>query len=302
MSKIRVRFFSSFCDSDNCKSVYERLCDTSNNPTYGSEKDIFIVSDDSYTHAIVINTATPTLLVPKENVIGLAFEPTPFLAAHFSYSFLKYTQKYISKYLIGDTTNLQSPFQNQYAFMWHITPPTRIPVKNRLMSIMVSQKTQAPGHQYRHTLVDAILKSNLDIDIYGRGCQFYSPNDSRIKGQFNDDEPYENYHFHICIENFSLPNYTSEKYTNPVLWGTTPIYWGAHNPLFPELTITLSGDVKMDMILLRNIIENPEQYKYDINQNKIRQRLNLIENLQNLFSTPFNRITPAQKVGVFEYN
>ena len=283
MSQIRIRFFSSFCDSENCKSVYERLCNTANNPNYGAEKSILIVADDSYTHAVIINTATPSLTVSKENVIGLSFEPTPFLAPYFSYSFLKYTQQHISKYFIGDATNLQAPFINQYAFMWHITPPIRTPIKSRPMSIMVSQKNQAPGHQYRHILVNAILNSDLDIDIYGRGCQFYSRNDSRVKGQFNDDEPYENYHFHICIENFSLPDYTSEKYTNPLLWGTTPIYWGAHNPLFPELTITLSGDVTKDMTLLRNIIENPEQYKYDINQNKIRQRLNLVENLRNLF-------------------
>ena len=47
-----------------------------------------------------------------------------------------------------------------------------------------------------------ILKHELPIDIYGRGCinyiKFHSP---YIKGNFENLEPYENYDFHIAIEN-----------------------------------------------------------------------------------------------------
>jgi len=289
----RIRFFSSFCDSINCKSVFERLCETDKMDNYGPNKQIYIVTDESYTHAIIINTTTTTLQIPKENVIGLAFEPPAFLS--FDYSFLTYAQKHISKYFIGDSsqtyssfistsfTPLFSPFINKYAFMWHITPPAIIPIKNNIMSIMVSQKTQAPGHLYRHKLVEAILESDLDVHIYGRGCKLYS-NDSRLKGEFTDNEPYETYKFHICIENFSLPDYTSEKYTNSVLWGTTPIYWGAKNPLFPEYTIQLSGDVIQDMMMVRDICMEPEKYRRNISQEIVRPKLNLLKNLHDIFS------------------
>ena len=171
----------------------------------------------------------------------------------------------------------------EYSFMWHLTPPRREPIKDRLMSIMVSQKTEAPGHLYRHELVRAILATDLDIHIYGRGCQFYQ-GDPRVKGGFeNDDEPHERYHFHICIENFQTETYTSEKYTNTVLWGTTPIYWGSKITLFPENTIVLSGDVIKDIALIRNVVNNPEQYKRPFNQTEVRRRLNLLQNLDEIF-------------------
>jgi hypothetical protein len=47
--------------------------------------------------------------------------------------------------------------------MWHITPLLMTPSKTNRMSIMVSNKNNAPGHKYRHKLVQAILQSNLPI-------------------------------------------------------------------------------------------------------------------------------------------
>jgi glycosyltransferase involved in cell wall biosynthesis len=279
--KYRIRIFSAFCDSTNCKSVYERLCQTDLMPNYGVDKDIYITDGDDYTHAILMNCPFVDLNIPKENVIGLAFEPPQFLKV--SQEFAQYVEKHVGRYFIGDSTGLPATFINKYAFMWHLTPPRREPVKDRLMSIMVSQKTEAPGHLYRHELVRAILATDLDIHIYGRGCQFYQ-GDPRVKGGFdNDDEPHERYHFHICIENFQTEAYTSEKYTNAVLWGTTPIYWGSRTTLFPENTIVLSGDVINDILLIRDIVNNPAQYKRKFNQTVVRSRLNLLKNLDDIF-------------------
>ena len=57
--------------------------------------------------------------------------------------------------------------------MWHSRPPKEITTKNKLMSIIVSEKQFAPGHIYRHKLVEEIIKLNLPIDIYGRGSNGY---------------------------------------------------------------------------------------------------------------------------------
>jgi hypothetical protein len=280
----RIRIFSSFCDSNNCKSVYERLCEVDKMDNYGPDKKIYIVGEDEpFTHAILMNTAMPQMNLPKQNVVGLAFEPPQFLLNSNSIYFIEYVNTNVSKYFIGKNADLPSSFIQSYAYMWHITPPRTIPNKDKMISIMVSDKTQAPGHQYRHSLVQAILKTKYPIDIYGRGCRYYS-NDERLKGEFTNDEPYENYHFHICIENFQTPAYTSEKYTNSVLWGTTPIYWGATNPLFPEITIQLSGNIEQDMTLLLNITTNPIQYKKYFSQDEIRPSLNLLKNLDDIFS------------------
>jgi glycosyltransferase involved in cell wall biosynthesis len=280
--KYIIRFFSAFCDSTNCKLVYERLCQTHLMDNYGENKNIYITDGDYYTHAILMNCPNMIhLSIPKKNVVGLAFEPPQFLKVNKE--FAKYAEKYIGKYYIGDSSGLPDIFVNKYSFMWHLTPPILEPVKDSIMSIMVSEKTESPGHKYRHELVRAILSTDLDIHIYGRGCNFYH-GDPRIKGSFeNDDEPHQRYHFHICIENFKTEAYTSEKYTNAVLWGTTPIYWGCNNPLFPQHTIVLSGDVIKDISLIRDIINNPQQYKKQFNQTEVRNRLNLLKNLDDIF-------------------
>jgi len=280
----RIRFFSSFCDSANCKSVYERLCQVDKMDNYGPDKEIYIVGDNEpFTHAILMNTAMPELSIPKKNVIGLAFEPPQFLLNSNSGSFIEYVKNNVSKYFIGNSQGLPDVFIEKYSYMWHITPPRTIPQKNSLCSIMVSDKTQAPGHEYRHTFVREILKSNLPIDIYGRGCRYYS-NDARLKGEFTNNEPYESYHFHICIENFQTYSYTSEKYTNALLWQTTPIYWGAIYPLFPDLTVKLSGNISEDMTLITNIINTPDKYKKYFSNDEILAKINLLKNLDTIFS------------------
>jgi hypothetical protein len=120
---------------------------------YGEDKDIYITNDDNYTHAIIMNTAMPNLTIPKENVIGLAFEPPLFLSQDVTFTqFIRYATSNISKYFIGSNDGLPENFIQHYSYMWHITPPRTLPRKDKLMSIMISEKKQAPGHIFRHTL------------------------------------------------------------------------------------------------------------------------------------------------------
>jgi len=289
---IIIKFFSSFCESKHCKFTYEnKLYETSKMFNYGINKEIFITDEDNYTHVIILNTAMPILKegIPKKNVIGMAFEPIPFL--NLSLSFIEYAQKNISKYFIGDQLNLPEPFIEGQSFMWY-SPPLMvkdIPRKKKRMSIMVSQKRYAPGHQYRHQLVQTILSSNLPIDIYGRGYIYYEDrNDVRIKGEFKQDslQPYQDYDFHIAIENFPSNHYFSEKIIDPLLCNTTPIYLGCHNieTYFKNQVIFLSGIIEKDMQLIEDILKNPNQYKKEIDIDRVKKTVGLIENIDKLFS------------------
>ncbi len=279
----RIKFFSSFCDSTNCKNVYERLCEVDKMDNYGPNKDIYIVNDDEpYTHAIILNTDMPLLNIPKENVIGLAFEPPDFLG--INESFIEYVKKNVNKYFIGVSNGLPNQFIEHYSYMWHITPPKEIYNKTKLCSIMISNKIHTYGHKYRHAIVNIILQSNLPIDIYGTGCCYYNINDNRLKGEFIDNEPYQDYQFHICIENFQTNSYMSEKYTNTLLSGTIPIYLGASNIMFKDLTINLSGNLEYDINLIKNITETPNNYIKHISQNEIRNKINLLKNLDTIFN------------------
>ena len=321
-----IKFFSSFCDSSVCKSKYERLCETHKLENYGPGKELYITTGEDYTHAIILNTAMPPLKIPKENVLGLAFEPPAYLG--LTVQFINYAQKHIGKYFMGDRIfwldtkkTLPDLFIEHYAYIWHNAPLSHIPVKKKLMSIVVSNKLFSPGHKYRHALVQQILQAGFPIDIYGNGsvlaaataaagnsnsnsnrngnwngtvttskmCNLKKTVDTRIKGIFKDFEPYENYLFHISIENFQTNAYFSEKINNALLCGTTPIYWGCKKILqmFPANVIMLSGNIEQDMTLLRNILLNPKKYTAKINVDSIKNKLNLLTT--NLFKQPFKK-------------
>jgi len=283
---MRIRIFSSFCPSENCKDIYERLCEAKMMPNYGNDQEIYITNGDDYDHVIILNTAMPHIKpdVPRERVVGLAFEPPQFL--QLTREFVEYAQKYIGNYYIGETSGLPPPFKERYSHMWYNPPVKEPPPKTRVMSLMVSEKMNEIGHLYRHKLVIKILKSELPIDIWGRGCKFYSfMNDDRVKGDFKEMEPYQSYQFHICIENFSLNEYFSEKIMNPLLCSSTPLYLGCKNieTYFPDNVITLSGDEKTDLELLKQICESPNTYKKNIDIENVKNRIYLLRNLDNIF-------------------
>jgi hypothetical protein len=283
-----LRIFSSFCSSEICKEKYENLCETNRMVHYGKDKKIYITCDDNYTHAIILNTAMPTLTIPKENVIGFAFEPPQYLG--ITHDFIEYAKKHIHKYFIGDKYDLPLPFIEYHGFMWHIQPPSMSEppyIKTGRMSIMVSNKKDAPGHKYRHMLVEQILQTDLPVDIYGRGCMFYhAQNDQRIRGSFAETEPYESYEFHICIENFQTKHYFSEKIMNSLLCDTTPIYLGCSNidNYFPGSVISLSGKINEDIAIIRQIIENPSTYRKKINVEDIKEKINMLKHLGEFYS------------------
>uniref|UniRef100_A0A6C0JXH0 Fucosyltransferase C-terminal domain-containing protein n=1 Tax=viral metagenome TaxID=1070528 RepID=A0A6C0JXH0_9ZZZZ len=283
MPKYIIRIFSNFCSSTECKNKYETIDEAFLESNYGNIKDIYITDGDDYTHAIIMNVAMPRLKnISKGNVIGLAFEPPHFLGLQTP--FVHYAQKYIGKYLIGQTYGLPAPFIEYQGYVWHTPPLKSIPAKPNWMSIMVSQKSQAPGHKYRHELVSRILGSNLPIDIMGRGCKYYKP-DPRLKGEFNGLEPYLSYQFHIAIENFQLNHYYSEKIMDPLFCGTTPVYLGCHNidNYFPGMVIKLSGDAAKDFELLGEILKNPDEYRKHIDLDVVKNTTSFIKNVPKIF-------------------
>lgn len=281
MSIYKIKFFCSFGASSKCKEVYEKICFANEIDFYGKDKKIYITDADTYTHAIIINTMMPELNIPKENVIGLAFEPIPFL--DLTIEFIEYAKKYVGKYYIGDKLNLPEPFIENFGYMWHSRPPKEITYKPNLMSVVVTNKRFAPGHIYRHKIIEKIIELKLPIDIFGHGSNGY--NFERIKGPFKDSEPYENYLYSICIENFQSNHYFSEKIITPLLHNCLPIYLGCKNiNNYFDNIINLTGDINKDILLIINVIKNPLKYYNNTYNEKNIKRVNLIENIEKLYS------------------
>ncbi len=286
---MRIKFFSDFCSSEWCKNKYEEMCRVNRMDHYGANKYLYITLNETYTHAILLNCPiVPNISVPPDRVLGLAFEPIPFL--RLSYDFIRFAEKRIGLYYIGHKhPNLTSSlFKEHHGFMWHTahpsTPETMIKNARNPISIIVSNKTQAPGHAHRHKLASFILMNNLPVDIWGNGTAQYEkrfPNRANIKGSFKDKEPYESYALSICIENYQHPHYFSEKISNCLICNTTPIYLGCVeiDTYFPEQVIHLNGNLQQDCALLVNISKDPTKYIREIKHEENEKVLNLLTNL-----------------------
>jgi hypothetical protein len=294
--KYRIKFFADFASSVELKNTYENICETDKMDNYGEDKDIYITEHDDYTHAIIINLIMPELKdIPKNNVVGLAHEPTIFfihlINRSYTPSIFFYAVKHIGKYFMGDRVFIE-PFIEHFSYMPYNKPLSYIPIKNKLMSIIISEKNdQWFGYNYRYKMVDLILQNNLPIDIYGRGStQFLSLNNNNhnnsIKGEFIENEPYEDYAFHICIENFACERYFSEKIINPLLTNAVPIYLGCRHikEYFGDNVIEMCGNIEKDIHLIVDIINYPEKYRRNIDVDAIKQKVSLLHNLDSIFS------------------
>ena len=80
-------------------------------------------------------------------------------------------------------------------------------------------------------------------------------------------------------------HYFSEKVTNPLLAGCTPIYLGCLNinNYFPNSIINLSGDLKKDLTLLVHILSNPMQFKKDCELTCLKDKIYLLRNLNEIY-------------------
>jgi hypothetical protein len=279
---IIIKFFSSFGSNEGAIEAYTRVSELEKDPLFNTAYRF--TRGDDYTHAIILNTAMPPLSIPKENIIGLAFEPIEFL--NLTHEFIGYAKKYISFYLISDKKTLPAPFTEHFAYMWHTTPLIELPVKTKQVSLMISKKNHTFGHKYRHILCQTILKSDLPIDIYGNGCKYYNMiKDPRLKGEFEGKEPYLDYKFHIAIENFQTPHYFSEKIMDALICQTTPVYLGCQNinTYFPNSIIHLTGILDFDMKLLKNICKYPDDCIKAIDVEEIKRTISFTNLVQKYF-------------------
>lgn len=291
MSKYRIQFFANWCSSQECKEMYENICETSTMENYGEEKEIFITANNDYTHAILINFEYPrgdyALKIPKERQIGLSHEPRE--GFWMKDDFMNYINSNVSKYFIGNKDGLNSIFTEGYGYLHHCLPPKINLLKTKKMSIIISDRQGTHLQTYRHKIVEYILENGLPIDIYGTGSEQYLkqyPNNPHIKGSFISTKPYENYEFHICIENFQNKHYFSEKVINPLLFGSTPIYLGCYHidDYFPNSIIHMDGTLCNDTALITKILSTPNDYKLSIDQEYVKNKVNILKHLDELFT------------------
>lgn len=95
--------------------------------------------------------------------------------------------------------------------------------KNKLISMIYSDKKYLPGHKLRYIVADKLIpKINFSnkIDMFGTATK--TPLHNKADG-CND------YMFQIAIENSKSKNYWADKILDCFITGCVPIYWGAPN-------------------------------------------------------------------------
>lgn len=92
--------------------------------------------------------------------------------------------------------------------------------KTNNISMITSAQRMMPGHNRRMNFVEALKERFGDkISLFGRGIR---PIDTKY-------EALRDYRFTICIENSNIPHYWTEKFADPILSYTVPIYFGCTN-------------------------------------------------------------------------
>ncbi len=189
------------------------------------------VSDDSYDWLIILTRWQGPILCPRERVIAIVTEPHWYvslknndLQEQCSVIFSARDPNYI---IVQEPSLLPPIITRQPAEVLHDDVFT----KAKKCSFIVSNLSDPHNYKlyaFRHRMVRAILDSDLDIDIYGRGWD--NLRDPRYKGALiAKEQGLLDYEYSIAIENSRIEDYITEKFWDPILCNTLPIYFGAPN-------------------------------------------------------------------------
>ncbi len=133
--------------------------------------------------------------------------------------------------------------------------------KTKNISIICSQKREAPGHILRHQVIEQFAEK-YGIDVYGRG---YKPIDYKL-------EALKDYRYTIVIENEMMDGWVTEKLIDAFACGTLPIYYGGatENKMFALRGCTFNNMEEL-AVLLNIMLSGPiGAYKniYDLYRNR----------------------------------
>jgi hypothetical protein len=123
---------------------------------------------------------------------------------------------------------------NLYGTCWLHDNYIKIWEKNKMCSMVTSNKKVTSGHRFRHTITDYIKKNNIIIDIYGgkykhlpyMTSKAFTPEHSGRHISNGKINALKDYMFSVTIENSKEDYMFTEKLIDCFLTGTVPIYYG----------------------------------------------------------------------------
>lgn len=255
------------------------------NSTLDIEWDMVIVFE-----AII---APKTIKCKKGGLVFIGGEP-PMVSV--------YTTSFLNQFDIIFTAhpkikNFKNIIRQQYFNDWHFgfdysnkkhkhtfeeIVEMKIPNKTKNISIITSSLAVIPFHLKRLDFITKIKQTfGNEIDYYGRGFNFVNDKADAILP----------YRFHICIENTSINDLWTEKFADPLLGYSIPIYIGCANmdEYFPKDSFYYLNinDIDGAVTLLNKILAEPVKC-YNEKLGELLQARNLLVNNYNIYPTLVN--------------
>lgn len=161
------------------------------------------------------------------------------------------------------------------------------PEKPNTLSIIDSGKTNLQGHKVRTKFINKLLNLNDDrIHLFGKMTQ--KVNYKNSFGLLPERDKYDgliSYKYNLSIENGRTDFYFSEKFVDPLLCYSLPIYYGCNNihKFFPEKSyVLLDIEDKHSPDKLLEILNTPIS---DEQISAIQESRDLILNKYNIWNT-----------------
>jgi hypothetical protein len=217
----RVRLFLKGVSSTELIWMLERQTPRMQRGCFG---DLQFVDDDSYDVAVCMNEHFP-VRTPPECTICLLMEPPEkmrpqlhdSIGALFSFNDNDrhiFCDRYVHHHMLS--------FLHATILIDDHPGPHEKP---RIMSMIVSGKTDHPYQRHRIALAQALVRSELPIDFYGRDF-IPNPNDSRIRGplpRIDKTNALRDYTYSIACECSPQEGYLSEKFLDCIVNNCVPI-------------------------------------------------------------------------------
>jgi hypothetical protein len=173
--------------------------------------DLSLFTDDFFEESIILNDSSKTkvgFLVESK-----IYYPDPYVKIEKVANLFDLIVTHDKQTLQRYTNAVFAPFGGSWAEEKDIFNNWS---KSKLISCIASKKIDTHGHLLRHRLI-SLFSKKYKWDLWGGG---YRKFDSKRK-------PLASYMYSVAIQNGRYPTYFTEILTDPFLFKTIPIYWGA---------------------------------------------------------------------------
>ncbi|HET6224890.1 MAG TPA: glycosyltransferase family 10 [Bacteroidia bacterium] len=209
----------------------------------------------------------------------LLIQEPPYSRNDYLKSYFSYFDKIVCAY---DKNSSNKIINTHAALPWHIHknydelkemqwPHSE---KKRMLSWVTSNSNVNPGHEPRLAFMDFLRKSDVAVDLFGRGIQ-------PIENKFDGIYPYK---YTLAIENYSDDNYWTEKIADAFLSYTMPIYYGCKNieTFFPKGSF-LKIDIHKPQEAIEIIKQAIKDNAWEKNREAIQQARELVLDTYQFF-------------------